>query len=83
MTATYSDIRLVEGILGAMNDCVMTIGPLVDRALREEDDFDGWVWDNLPFSPDTARRCRVMWLLHVERPHQDLPEPFKALCGLD
>jgi len=66
-----------------MSDCVLTMGELIDEAMRDVRNFDDWVYDNLPFYPSTARKIRAMWLLHQERPEMDLPEPWKAICLLD
>lgn len=61
----------------------MSMGETIDEAMRTERDFDEWVYEHLPFYPSTARKVRAMYLLWVDRPSDELPEPWKALCLLD
>lgn len=74
---------LAADVLNVLSKAVMQIGPLLEKAYAEVDDFEAWVIDNLPLQVSTAERIRAMYALHqFKAGHPDLPEPYKALWDL-
>lgn len=76
--------RVAQQILDELSRMTLSVGELLDSVFENDEEFDGWVEDNLPMlRPETARRIRSMWALHEHRPeHPDLPDAWKALWTL-